>query len=101
MIPSALAQQAARPNPSDPAATVPPANYDSPFAGYVPHQDQEVASWRGINDEAARIGGHIGILRQSGMHGSNPPAGPAGPSTTPSPARPAMPAMPGHGAGMK
>jgi len=92
VIPSALAQQAARPAPSDPAAAVPAVGYESAFSGYVPYKEQDIASWRGINDEAARTGGHIGVLRQSGMQGSKPSAGFANPSPT-------MPAMPGHGPG--
>ncbi len=91
VIPSALAQQVAFPAPSDPAAPVPAARYESAFSGYVSYKEQDIASWRGINDEAARIGGHIGVLRQSGMQGNKPSAGPANPST-------AMPVMPGHGA---
>lgn len=89
VMPPALAQQAARPAPSDPAALVPAARYESAFSGYVQHKEQDIASWRGINDEAARIGGHIGVLRQSGMQGSKPSSGPANPSTATSPAMPA------------
>lgn len=98
VMPAASAQQAARPVPSDPAAAVPSVGYESAFSGYVPHKEQEIASWRDINDEAARIGGHVGTLRQSGMHGGKPSAGSASPSTAPSPARPVMP---GQGAGPK
>lgn len=96
VIPSALAQQIVRPLPSDPAAAVPPAGYESAFGDYAPHREPEIASWRDLNDEAARIGGHIGSLRQSGVHGGKPSAGSASPSTAPSPARPAMP---GRGTG--
>ncbi len=96
MMPVASAQQAGRPLPSDPAATVPPAGYESAFSGYVPNNEQAIASWRNVNDEAARIGGHAGSLRQSGVDGSKSRAESASPSTAPSPARPAMP---GHGTG--
>lgn len=102
MIPAALAQQTGRPAPSDAAAAVPPAGYESAFGGYVPHNEQEIASWRDINDEAARIGGHVGSLGQSGspgaVYGGKPRAESASPSTAPSPARPAMPR---HGTGHK
>jgi hypothetical protein len=74
---------------------VPAARYESAFSGYVPYKEQDIASWHGINDEAARIGGHIGVLRQSGRQGGKPSAESASPST----AKPSMPSMPGHGAG--
>lgn len=93
------AQQMARPDPADPAAAAPAPIYDSVFKTYVPQREVKPAAWKDINDEAARIGGHVGILRQSGMPDGKPIAGPASPSTTPSPVRPAMPAMPGHGTG--
>lgn len=96
LMPSALAQPAPRPAPTDPAAAAPAVRYESAFAGYVPHQEPEIAAWRDVNDEAARIGGHIGILRQSGMHGGKPSAGSTSPSAAPIPARPAVP---GHGTG--
>ena len=90
-IPSALAQLSGRPAPSDPAATVPPVRYESAFRDYVPHREPEIASWRDINDAAARIGGHAGALRQPGMHGGQPPAGTANSSPAPSPVSPHMP----------
>ena len=95
-IPAALAQQTGHPLPSDPAAAVPPARYESAFGAYVPHSEPKIASWRDINDEAARIGGHVGSIRQSGVDGGKPRAESASPSTAPSPG---SPAMPGHGTG--
>jgi len=86
VIMPAAAQQTGRPLPSDPAAAVPPARYESAFGAYVPHSEPKIAPWRNVNDEAARIGGHAGVLRQSGMHGGKPAAGSA---------------MPGHGTGHK
>lgn len=96
IMPAASAQQTGRHLPSDPAAAVPPARYESAFGAYVPHSEPKIASWRNVNDEAARIGGHTGSLRQSGVDGGKPRAESASPSTAPSPARPAMP---GHGTG--
>jgi hypothetical protein len=94
------AQQTARPDPADPAATAPAPAYDSVFKTYVPQREVMPAAWKDINDEAARIGGHVGSIRQSGLPGAAPGgksrAESASPSTVPSPA---MPAMPGHGAG--
>ena len=94
------AQQKVRPDSADPAATAPAPAYDSVFKTYVPQREVKPAAWKNINDEAARVGGHAGTIRQSGLpgavHGGKPAADSASPSITPSPARPAMP---GHGAG--
>jgi len=96
------AQQKARPDPADPAAAAPAPTYDSVFKTYVPQREVKPAAWKDINDEAARIGGHVGSIRQSGLpgavHGGKPSAGSASPSTAPSPARPATS---GHGASQK
>ena len=62
-LPSAAAQQAARNHPADPAARVPAPQYHSAFGGYRPLRDEPVAAWREVNDEVARIGGHLGIVR--------------------------------------
>lgn len=55
-------QPMAEPHPADPHATAPAVQYESAFAGYTPHREETLASWRGVNDEAARAGGHIGIF---------------------------------------
>jgi len=54
-------------NPADPAAPVPAPQYQSTFEGYRGFRETPLAPWRDVNDEVARVGGHIGILRgQSG-----------------------------------
>jgi hypothetical protein len=58
--PSALAAQ---PNPAQPDAPVPTAQYESVFAGYVSYREEKLVPWREVNDAVARAGGHIGILR--------------------------------------
>lgn len=68
-LPAAGQQPAARPAPTDPAAPVPQVRYESAFTGYAPFRDQEVMRWRELNDEAERIGGHIGIMRGAGRAG--------------------------------
>lgn len=74
---AALAQQpAARANPAPPDAAVPAVNYDSAFAGYTPYRDEKLASWRDVNDETARVGGHLGIFGGA-AHGGQPSAKPA------------------------
>jgi len=61
---TAVAQAPARPDPADPAARVAAPTYRSAFEGYKPARSGEPKSWREANDETARIGGHIGILRE-------------------------------------
>jgi hypothetical protein len=48
-------------------AATPPATatYDSAYAGYQPYREESIADWREVNDEVARIGGHIGIFREA------------------------------------
>lgn len=62
-LPSAAAQQATRSHPADPAVRVPAPKYQSAFSGYRPLREEPVAPWREVNDEVARIGGHLGIVR--------------------------------------
>jgi len=77
--PFANAQQhVTGPNPADPAARVPQAAYDSAFAGYTSYHEQDLAAWREVNDEVARIGGHVRMFGGTGHagHGGAKP-GPA------------------------
>jgi hypothetical protein len=71
LLQSAAAIAQSRANPSDPAATVPAIRYSSAFTGYRPLGDEKTAPWRESNDEVARTGGHIGILR------NQPPGAPS------------------------
>lgn len=50
-------------NPAHSAARVPQTQYRSAFQNYVPYQEQPLATWRDVNDEAGRVGGHVGVLR--------------------------------------
>jgi len=79
-----------RPDPADPEARVPPAQYSSPFAGYRPTGDEPVGNWRAANDEAGRIGG----WREYAREAQAPEAVPTAPS--PSGAGPAAPAHGPH-----
>lgn len=63
---TAFAQSEGRKDPAKPEASrVPAVTYRSAFEGYQPYRDQEVAPWREVNDEVARIGGHIGVLKEA------------------------------------
>ena len=66
--PLAAAQPAAsNTNPADSAAPAPAFRYESAFTDYRGFRDTPLAPWRDVNDEVARIGGHLGIVRgQSG-----------------------------------
>jgi len=61
---TASAQTPARPDPADPQAPVKPLPYRSAFEGYQTLEEPKPTLWRDANDETARIGGHIGILRE-------------------------------------
>lgn len=61
---NAVAQEHERPDPADPKAPVAPVTYKSAFEGYRSLEDPKPTPWRDANDEAARVGGHIGILRE-------------------------------------
>jgi hypothetical protein len=71
----ATAQQQARPHPADPAVPVPAARHESAFTGYRGFREEPLAPWRDANDEAARAGGHAGIM--GGSHGGPGGARPA------------------------
>ena len=77
LAPHALAQQQTeKPQPTDPAAPVPSVKYESAFTGYRGFREEPLAPWRQVNDDVARVGGHIGIV--GGAHG-----GPAKPAARP------------------
>lgn len=43
--------------------------YQSAFIGYQPFLDEKLIPWREVNDEAARVGGHLGIFRSDAYAG--------------------------------
>lgn len=60
---AAAAQEPARPDPTDPRATVPQVVYRSVFEGYRPLGEDTLAPWRESNDavrEEGKDGGHAG-----------------------------------------
>ena len=74
---AATAQDAARPDPRDPAAKVPPAAYGSAFEGYRPFADQALGDWRKANEEVGAAGGHAGMRpgQGAGQASSKPQPG--------------------------
>jgi hypothetical protein len=62
---AALAQSEGQNDPRVPEAKVPPVPYRSVFEDYRPYREQELASWRQVNEEVGRIGGHIGVLKDA------------------------------------
>jgi hypothetical protein len=87
LAPHAAAQQhLSHPNAADPATVVPPVKYESAFIGYTSYREQEPASWRELNDEVARIGGHARMFGGAGH------AGHGGAKSGPAKAAPGQPA---------
>ena len=60
---AAVAQGESKPDAAAPKSAAQPLKYESAFEGFRPFQEQEVASWRGVNEEVARVGGHAGVLK--------------------------------------
>lgn len=60
---NAVGKDQKRPDPADPKAPTTASPYRSAFEGYRSLEEPKPLSWREANDEAARIGGHLGILR--------------------------------------
>ncbi len=87
--PLAAAQPAAgRNDPADPAAPAPAFQYESAFEGYRGYRETPLTPWRDVNDEVARVGGHLGIVRAGRDASGTAPQGAQ-------PPRPQSPAVPG------
>ncbi len=87
-IESVAQQNKTAPSPIDPAAAVPSAKYESVFTGYSQFRDEKLVSWREVNDDAARVGGHMGIFGSGAGHAGHgaakPQAQPPGANAKPS-----------------
>lgn len=92
-VPAVGAQS--RPDPADPAARVPAAEYRSPFADYRPLGDEAVGNWRAANDEVGRIGGWREYAREVQGADSSLKT-PGAPAAKPSPAPMQKGAHEGH-----
>lgn len=60
---NAVGKEEKRPDPADPKASVPASPHRSTFEGFRGLEEPKPVPWREANEEAARIGGHLGILR--------------------------------------
>jgi len=77
---SAGAQAPARPDPADPkAGGAARAAYESAFKGYRPHGDSELARWRDSNEQAGRLGGHMGHVPPTPAGAGKPEVKPQAP----------------------
>lgn len=89
------------PDPVQSGARVPEIKHESAFEKYAPYREQPLAAWREVNDEVARVGGHIGMFGGAG-HADHGQPGPApasaskeAPGQSPAPAAP-QPQHMGH-----
>ncbi len=84
--------QAQSATPPVPGAPVQQLKYESAFADYKPFAEIEVLLWRSSNEEAARLGGHMGQMKHDAMPpmmpSAKPPAQPTAKSPTPTSSRP-------------
>ncbi len=78
----AVAQTAARPDPTDPKIASPMPDPGSAYSNYRAFADEPLAPWREVNDDVARIGGHAGALKGDATSPGSAPAG-----STPPPSR--------------
>lgn len=81
-------------DPSNPTEYVSEPSYQSAFKTYQPLMESTESSdkvWRAANDEVARVGGHMGAIKQESAPQSSKPASNGGSGLTPS----------GHGAHQK
>jgi hypothetical protein len=86
-------QRTTGPSPTDSGTAVPAVKYESVFTGYLPFREEKLAPWREVNDEAARVGGHLGIFGGAAGHGGHGAAKPAVQTPAPKPSAPAAPQM--------
>lgn len=91
IVPIAHAQPVPRapgPDPLDPRAEVPRADYQSPFTAYRRQGEPVVGSWRAANDEVARIGGWRAYAREASRPEPAAPAAAAASAPAATPPRP-------------
>lgn len=62
---SVLAQGGSNNDPRKPEAKVPAPAYRSAFEDYRRYREPELAPWREVNEEVARVGGHTGVMKHA------------------------------------
>ena len=98
LVAAAAAASAAAPGAqTEMSRSAEPLQYQSAFEDYRPFKDEPVASWREMNREVARVGGHAGVLKSDAPATKSAPPlqRPANPSATVPAATPA-PSHPAH-----
>lgn len=85
---NAVAQRPDTGDAADPRARVPATQYESAFKSYVPYREQELRTWRELNDDVARAGGHVGIFGGAGHAAHSKPG-----ASKPAPGQPASQAQ--------
>lgn len=85
---------AARPDPLNPKADVPPPRTPAALRSYRPATTPEPGQWREANDNVARIGGWKTYLREAQQPDSAPP--PARAASAPAPPAASAPRPTGH-----
>ena len=74
-LPAAAQSHAALADPTQAGARVPGARYESAFQNYAPYREQPLETWRAVNDEVGRVGGHVGMF--GGGHAGHASAKPS------------------------
>lgn len=59
------AQSPTSSTPHDDSAPISTIEYRSAFNGYQPQRNLELQSWRDVNDEMGRLGGHVGHVQET------------------------------------
>lgn len=84
-LPAVAQSNSVTPDPVHSSARVPEMKYESAFERYVPYREQPLATWRDVNDEVGRVGGHVGMFGSGGHagHGGSKPAPAEPPAAAP------------------
>jgi len=70
---SAAAQTSATQAERAPRPAAGPYDSNSAYADYRPYREERLRSWREVNEEVARIGGHAGVMGKAAQQAARPP----------------------------
>ncbi len=96
MMPLLAAAQPPRSDPANPGEIVAAPRYESAFKDYQPLAEANESPdqlWQSMNQEMARLGGHVGQIRETGANDTGAPTTSSSPKSNSQPA--AQPS--GHG----